>query len=86
MARRPNPGTDGERTLAIGVEFVDDGLKTVGLDAVNKALRKGLRVVRIEEAPPSVAEVEDSEGGVDYALAGVGFTVVLAPAEAVDTP
>ncbi len=81
MARKPPVGAGNEVEIAIGVEFVDDGLKTVGLDKVNRAVRKGMRVVRIEEAPPSVAEVDDGEGGVDYALAGIGFIVVMASTE-----
>jgi len=81
MARKASAAPAGEKEMAIGVEFVDDGLKVVGLEAVNRAIRKGMRVVRIDEAPPSVAEFEDGEGGVDYALAGVGFTVVLASSE-----
>ena len=76
MAKRPgveNP----TKSVEFGIRFEDEQIVYYGLDVLNRHLRKGMSVVRIEEGDPIVAEVTAEDGTVDYALAGVGFRAEL---------
>lgn len=79
MARGSN-AAEGGKTSEFGIRFEDDRIVYYGLDALNRQLRKGMILVRIEEGDPLVAEVEGEDGTVDYALAGVSFRAEFAKA------
>jgi len=76
MAKRPVAEPAG-KSVEFGIRFEDEQIVYYGLDVLNRHLRKGMSVVRIEEGDPIVAEVTAEDGTVDYALAGVGFRAEL---------
>lgn len=86
-AERPKTGAEtkaGVETVSIGLRVEDEEIVFFGIDEVNRKLRKGMRVVKVEAGQALVDGAEDEDGETYYTLAGGDIAVHLAPAETVE--